>query len=418
MSERYRYIQRRCHDILEMGVYGNRFGALFDWFMVVLILANLAVITLHTVEHMAAQYERYFHWFEVISVIIFTLEYVARIWVSVVGRTGQGRSHTKMRLNYMFTPMAVIDLLAIVPFYLTFLFPALDLRFMRIFRLMRMLKLVRYSPALVSLFRVIYEERRALIATLIIMLGLTFFAASAGYYLEHQAQPHAFGSIPRAMWWALSTLTTVGYGDVVPITVAGKILGGFVMIFGLALYAIPIGIIASAFSNEIHRRDFVVRFGLVAQVPLFEDLEPETISDISRLLRSIVVEDGAVISHRGQVADGLYFIVSGEAVAILEGRELVIRQGGFFGEISLMKNTFRDITLVAKGTCRLMLLESHDFQHLLTTQPNLRLKLYHLVQKRLAEISNFGFINAVEMGELLEGHIRTYGPFTDEAAEH
>ncbi len=409
MLQNFKY---KIHDILEMGVYGNRLGAAFDWFMIGLILANVAAVALETVPEFNAQYGYYLHLFDILSVMIFTVEYLARVWVSTVGHHRSGISALKVRWNYIKSPMAIIDLLAVLPFYLAFLVPVVDLRFLRIVRLLRMLKLVRYSPALVSLLRVIYEERRALFATLLIMLGLTFIAATVGYYFEYKAQPDKFGSIPEALWWALATLTTVGYGDVVPITTMGKILGGVVMIFGLALYAIPIGIVASAFSNEIHRRDFVVRYGLVAKVPLFDGMDAETIAEISKLLRSIVVEDGAVISHKGQLADGLYFIVSGQAVAILNGKDIIISSGGFFGEISLLKDTYRDVTIVAKGTCRLMMLETQDFQHLLVMRPELRKRLYDIVDKRLSENISSGHIKPEDKVELLEKHLQTYGPFS------
>ncbi|MEN8198424.1 MAG: cyclic nucleotide-gated ion channel, partial [Pseudomonadota bacterium] len=198
------------------------------------------------------------------------------------------------------------------------------------------------------------------------------------------------------------------YGDVVPVTAAGRFIGAMTMIFGLAVYAIPIGIVASAFSSEIHRRDFVVRYGLVARVPLFEDLAPDVISEISRMLRSISVQAGTVISHRGEVADGLYILVSGEAEAEVAGRRFTIRPGGFFGEISLLRATFREVTVTALTKCRLMLLESRDFRQLLALRPEIRPRLDELVSRHLDAFVESGELTQEEREEILVSHRRRF----------
>ena len=393
--------RRRAYDVLEMGVFGDRVGVVFDRFMIMLILLNAAAVAAETVDVFYAQHKLWFDRFEIFSLSVFFVEYVARLWVSVEVLPENASPHWKQRLKYITSPFAIIDLLAILPFHLLAV-GAVDLRFLRLFRLLRLLILLRYSPALLSLGNVIYEERRALIAALIIMMGMLFFAASFAYFLERDAQPDVFGNIPQALWWAVATLTTVGYGDVVPVTVLGKILGGVMMIFGLAFYAIPIGIVASAFSREIHRRDFVVRESIVARVPLFEGLPAETVRDIARLLRSLVVEKGGVISRRGQVADGLYFLVSGEAMAYTDEGALPIRPGGFFGEVSLLKTTFREATVVARATCRMMILESHDFQHLVVMQPELKARLEHLLQSHLDEFVELGELSTLDRDEILK----------------
>ena len=269
--------RRRTYDFLEMGSFGSLAGSVFEGFMVALIIANVTAVALETVDSLWEQYANAFDTFELVSIIIFSIEFLVRLWASVE-RSDNNSSNFMSRLRFIFQPMSIVDLLAILPFYLV-LFAAPDLRFLRIFRLLRLLKLVRYSPAMSSLTRVIYAERRALFAALIIMLGLVFFAASFMYFIEKDAQPQVFGNIPQATWWALTTLTTVGYGDVVPITVYGKILGGAVMIFGLAFYAIPIGIIASGFSDEIHRREFVVPDAIIAKSGIFQDMPDEYYDD-------------------------------------------------------------------------------------------------------------------------------------------
>ncbi|MCK5042313.1 MAG: ion transporter, partial [Sphingomonadales bacterium] len=328
---------------------------------------------------------------------------LARVWVCIDNYRDQKTTSLKVRLRYITSPMAIIDFVAIMPFYLVAL-GAPDLRFLRIFRLLRLLKLVRYSHGLTTMGRVLYDERRSLTAALIIMIGATFFAATIMHFIEKDIQPDNFGSIPHSLWWAIATLTTVGYGDVVPYTGLGRLVGGMVMIFGLAFYAIPIGIVASAFTSEIHRRDFVVRYGLVARVPLFEGLDPDTISDISSMLRAIVVERGTVVSHVGEEADGMYFLVSGDAIAVFDDKRVEIAPGSFFGEISLLRKTFREVTVVAESTCKIMLLESHDFQHLLMMRPVLKERLESMVENRLGGLVEAGEISIAEKDAIQTEH--------------
>jgi hypothetical protein len=159
----------------------------------------------------------------------------------------------------------VIDLLAVLPFWLAFLLP-LDLRVLLVFRMGRFLKLARYSPAMRSLLDALYNERRALFGSFVILVGATLLAASIMHVIERHAQPDKFGTIPDAMWWAIVTLGTIGYGDVVPVTALGRLVAAITIFVGLIMVALPIGIVATAFADEIHRRDFVVTRGMVARV--------------------------------------------------------------------------------------------------------------------------------------------------------
>jgi len=397
------HIRKHVYEVLEMGEFGSRTGVFFDRFMLVMISLNVLAVAAETVDELHHQYATEFLIFEIFSVVVFSIEYLARLWVCIDNDQSSTLSNWRKRWNYVRSPMAIIDILAIIPFYLVAIVNV-DLRFLRIFRLLRLMKLVRYSHGLVSMGRVIYDERRSLIAAGIIMIGATFFAASLMYFVEKDAQPVAFGSIPASLYWAITTLTTVGYGDVTPHTGLGRLIAGLVMVFGLAFYAIPIGIVASAFTSEIHRRDFVVRYGLVARVPLFEGLDPDIVGEISRMLRAMVVDKGTVISHKGEKADGLYFIVSGDAVAYFDGREVAIPAGGFFGEISLLRKTFRDVTVVAKTSCKIMILETHDFQHLLTVRPYVKERLDELVESHLGGLVEQGELSAEEKSEIQRGH--------------
>lgn len=217
-----------------------------------LIVANVIAIMLESVVAIGAKYHREFFAFEVFSVAVFTLEYIARLVTSPTA--GATRSEAlAARLGYVFSIHGLIDLLAIAPFYLS-MFGFADLRFLRALRLFRILKLTRYSPAMAMLYRSIWRERDAITAA-VCLLAIALVVTSCGIYLcEHRAQPDAFGSIPAAIWWAVATLTTVGYGDVTPITIGGKIFGACVMILGVGMVALPTAILASTFADEMRRR--------------------------------------------------------------------------------------------------------------------------------------------------------------------
>ena len=174
-----------------------------------------------SIPEIGQAYRAWFQGFEAFSIAVFTVEYVLRVW-SAIEQTYPRYKHPLWgRLRYAASPMAVIDLLAVLPFYLSFLLP-IDLRVLRVLRLVRMFKLTRYSPAMNLLLAALREEVQAIAAALFVLLLLLVLASSLAYLAEHEAQPAAFGTIPQAMWWAIVTLTTVGYGDVVPVTPLGK----------------------------------------------------------------------------------------------------------------------------------------------------------------------------------------------------
>jgi voltage-gated potassium channel len=189
--------------------------------------------------------------FEVISVAIFTVEYLLRLWSWTENE--KYRHPFFGRLRYIFTPMALIDFFAILPFYMPMFIP-FDLRFLRglrLFRVFRLLKLGRYVKSLRTIKNVFVRKKEELLITTFSVLILLIFASSLMYFVEREAQPNKFTSIPAAMWWGISTLTTIGYGDIFPITVLGKLLGSLIAILGIGLFALPAGILASGFASEI-----------------------------------------------------------------------------------------------------------------------------------------------------------------------
>jgi len=376
--------KRITYQILESGRAPGRLHRLFELLIVALIIANVGAAALETVPKFGARYGEEFNLFERISVIIFTVEYLLRLWVCTEHLPLSHLGPIKARLRFAINPFSLIDLMAILPFYLSLFMPAFDLRVLRVFRLLRLLKLARYSPALATLGRVIADERRALSAALLIMLGLLMAAATAMFYAERFVQPEVFGSIPHALWWAVATLTTVGYGDIVPVSTIGRIVGGVVMIFGLGMFALPIGIIASGFANEIHRRDFVVTWGMVARVPLFSKLDALSVSRITNLLRARVVQPDTVIARPGDPAEFMYFIADGEVEVGLHPDPVRLQEGEFFGEMALLQGQgYRSVAIRAVTRCRLLTLNALDFEELLATDGDLRAAITAVAENRL-----------------------------------
>lgn len=214
---------------------------------------NVIAVILETVEDLSSHYALFFKSFEVFSVFIFTIEYLFRLWACTADDRFKGAMTGRAR--FAVTPLALVDLMAILPFYLPLLIP-LDLRFiraLRLFRLLRILKMGRYSRSAKTLGNVLKEKKEELIMTVVGVLILLVIASSLMYFVENAAQPRAFSSIPAAMWWGVSTLTTVGYGDIYPITPIGKFFGAIIAIFGIGMFAIPAGILASGYAEEIQK---------------------------------------------------------------------------------------------------------------------------------------------------------------------
>ncbi len=234
--------RRRIYQILELGQEGDFQSRLYDLSLIVLILLNALAVLLESVQPLADQYHVQFAWFEACSVGIFTIEYILRLWSCVENKTFQ--TGVGGRFQYATTPMALIDLFAFLPFFLSWIFP-LDLRVLRMLRLMRLirlLKLSRYSEALRALGNILVSKKEEMVITIGLGVILLTISSSLMYFAEHEAQPEVFSSIPAAMWWGVVTLTTVGYGDLYPITTLGKILGAFISVLGIGMFALPAGI--------------------------------------------------------------------------------------------------------------------------------------------------------------------------------
>ena len=382
-------LRERVYKIIEAPDPGDWSGRCFDIFMVVLIVTNVVAVVLETVGALAERYATFFWVFELVSVAIFTVEYLLRLWVSV--ESGDTRFHHPVtgRLRFALTPMALIDLAAILPFYLSWIL-VVDLRFMRVFRLFRLLKLTRYSPAIQILGAAFYSQRRTLAAAFVIIMILLVFASSVIFLLEHETQPEAFSSIPAAMWWGLATLTTVGYGDVTPVSVGGKVFGAFIMILGIGMFALPAGILASAFAAEFRKREFVVSWRMVASVPLFSHLDALRIAEIVELLEFMLVPPRCRIFEKGDSADAMYFILGGEVEVDLPPEPYRLETGAYFGEIALLKECSRVASVTTVSECQLLVLSKKNFRRLLGSDPALRQTLAKVTEERLADFANRG----------------------------
>jgi len=247
-------IKTKIYNLIETAPDDSFLKKIVNTALSVLIFLNVVAVTLESVQDISAKYNFIFKAFELFSVILFSVEYILRAWVC----TENPRYGTTFigRIRYLLTPLAIIDLLAILPFYLPLVFQV-DLRFLRairLFRLLRIFKLGRYTDALTTIISVIKSKKHELMVTVFAVIVLLVLFSSLVYFIENEAQPKVFSSIPAAMWWGAVTLTTVGYGDIYPVTALGKIFGGIIALLGIGLFALPAGILGSGFVDEIQSR--------------------------------------------------------------------------------------------------------------------------------------------------------------------
>ena len=284
------------------------------------------------------------------------------------------------------TPLAVFDLLAILPYWLAFLIPA-DLVVLRTLRLLRLAKLARHSAALDTLEVVLMNERRSLTAVLGLILVLLVIAATLMHNLEGAAQPAAFGSIPRAMYWAVITLTTVGYGDAVPVTVGGRMLAGVVALLGIGVLALPTAIIGAGFLHEMQKRSFATTAAMVARVPLFQHLTPAQLAEVTGLLRPRRLPPRFTVLRKGDAGDAMYFIDDGQLVVRTGNNRLVLGAGSYVGEMALLEGRPRAATVVTLRSCKLLELSANDFHRLLANDEHLRTTMTEEARRRNAALA-------------------------------
>jgi voltage-gated potassium channel len=233
------------------------------------------------------------------------------------------------------------------------------------------LKVVPGIPGLRQLRRVLVQESGPLLSVLVIFLMVLFLASVAVYFLERDAQPAAFGSVPAALWWAVATLTTTGYGDVVPVTPLGRLVAAFVMICGLGVFGLWTGILATGFAAETRRDNFLKTWESVSKVPFFATLGPAAIADVTHMLRTMDLPARTMIIRKGQTGDCMYFIAAGEVEVDLPGKKVRLGEGAFFGEMALLGNNVRSANITTTQVSRLLVLDLVDFRMLMARHPDM-----------------------------------------------
>lgn len=375
-------LRRRVYLVLEQGPVGDRTSVLIDRLLILLILTNLVAVALESVPDLRHSYRLIFNLIEYFSLVVFTLEYGLRLWSAVEHGPYRHLRAMRARLKYALSPAGIVDLIAVLPFWFAFTLPD-DLRILLVLRIVRFFKIARYSPAMRSLLDVLYRERRALFGCLVITLGSALVAAALMHLAEGKVQPDKLATIPDALWWAIVTIGTIGYGDVVPITALGKLIATGTIFLGLIMMALPIGIIATAFAEQIHRRDFIVTWGMIARVPLFAELDAAAISDIMELLRAQVAEAGETIVRAGDAAHSMYFIAAGEVEVVLKKERLRLGVGQFFGEVAVLRRARRSATAIALTRTNLLVLAAQDLHALMQRSPRVAQRIKDVVEKRV-----------------------------------
>ncbi len=367
-------------------LFAHEAGAADDrivWTVLVLLIAiSVSAAVLKTVPQIGTSHGALIDLILILATIGFAIEYFLRIWIAAENPGAAGAA--RERLRYVFSLPGLVDLVAAFPFALAPHF-GMDIDWLEI---VPIFKLLRHTAAFQFMLEAVYSERRVLWSAAVLMLTLLVFQSSLLYYFEREAQPDKFGSIPEAMWWGIVTLTTVGYGDVTPVTLWGKLAGGLTAVMGLCMFAIPVGIIASAFIEAVRRREFVDTWNLVAKVPLFRTLDAARIAAVAGVLRARRAERGERLIRKGDQADSMYFIVSGEVEVDQEtsapkGR---LSAGEFFGEIALIADRTRTATITALSPCKLLLLHKDDFESFMNAHPDLKDAVRVAAKRRLEEL--------------------------------
>ncbi|WP_338834928.1 cyclic nucleotide-gated ion channel [Bradyrhizobium septentrionale] len=400
-------LRDRLYELLEQDHLPHSVGARFVRLVVAIISVDVLAAILASVPEFDAQLWWLFSAIEIAAVIAFALEYAARLW-SVVGRSLRDMTPLQARLEYAFSALGVIDLLAFLPSAIALVIN--DKTALVLFGMLPFLKLVRYSTAMRSLLAALHAERRTLFGCVVILTGAVLLFASLLYAIEHRVQPDKFGTMPQAMWWAIVTLGTVGYGDVVPVTPLGRIVTVVAIVVGFAMIALPVAIISTAFADEVRRRDFVVTWGMLARVPLFSHLNAADIADIMRLLRSQTIE-GEVLVRRGDPASSMYFITAGEVEIDLPSQLVKLADGAFFGEIALLRRTNRSGTVTATRKTKLLVLDAQDFHALIERMPALAAHVRETAEARLADPLTAG--GDLAAGEIAQAPGETDGGIRD-----
>jgi len=354
--------------------------------VVLAIAAALGSAMIETVAGIGPELAASVVWLRSFVFVAFTAEFALRLWIAPEAKAGvAAKSDLHARGRYLLSFLGIIDLIAVLPGWLALILPVPP-EWFEVVAALSLFKLGRLLPALPLIGAVVAREARSLLAVVAAMSIMLVIASTFMYLLERNAQPELFSSIPHSLWWGIVTMATVGYGDMAPVTALGRLFGGFTMLLGIAMFAVPAGILASGFAEEMKRRDFVVTWQLVADVPLFAKLDASRIAAIARLLKPEIVSTSHVIVHRGDPAHAMFFIMEGEVEVDVQPTPVRLKPGQFFGEIALLRDLHRTATVTAVKECRLLTLDVVDFRKLMTQYPDLKRQVEAVAEERQVAI--------------------------------
>jgi voltage-gated potassium channel len=350
--------------------------------LTVLAVNELAVIA-GTVPEVAAQHALALSLIALVAAATFAVEYALRLWSAVELPFLSERRDWFARLAYARRPMAVIDLAAVISAIAGLLFP--EIAAIQALRLVAFLKVARYSSGLQSLGLVIAEESSALFGAFLVILCLLLFTGAGIWLIERHAQPDRLATLPETLWWAIVTLATVGYGDLVPVTALGKLFTAVMILVGIAVFALPLGVIVTGFTQMVARRDFLVTWGQLARVPVFAGLDAAAIAAIMDMLHSHTYEAGEEIVREGEPAQSMYFIAKGEVAVNVNSGEVRLGPGEFFGEMAILEGRVHRHVVTALTRCRLLVLRREDFNRLGRLHPEILARVRKTAEQRRIE---------------------------------
>tara|TARA_B100001113_G_scaffold40792_1_gene28913 strand:+ start:4731 stop:5774 length:1044 start_codon:yes stop_codon:yes gene_type:complete len=342
----------------------TKLKAFFDKFIGALIFLNILHQVISSMD--LSQYQSlliYGETFYQISMMIFLGELLFRLYI-------------ERRLGFL----NVMDGMVLMNY---FLIGILDLRIFRLFRFFDIFSRTRILLPSNTLFKTIHVQRHSLLGSLFLVLSVLLLFSTIMYFVEREAQPDKFGSIPLAIWWGMETLTTVGYGDVHPITPLGKVLGTLTMLLGIGMFALPAAILGSAYYEEMQKRNFLVTFEAILEVPLFEEMPIKALSKINEKLDAVLLPPNEAVFEKGEEADSMYIIESGRAQVELD-TPVVLEKGDYFGEMGLVNNNPRTATITTLEEVKLLQLKKEDLEELFDEHP----ALFQAIEAKLDAINS------------------------------
>tara|TARA_Y100000766_G_C18870377_1_gene587953 strand:+ start:173 stop:1216 length:1044 start_codon:yes stop_codon:yes gene_type:complete len=342
----------------------TKLKAFFDKFIGALIFLNILhqVISSMDLSHYQSLLV-YGETFYQISMVIFLGELLFRLYI-------------ERRLGFL----NVMDGMVLMNY---FLIGILDLRIFRLFRFFDIFSRTRILLPSNTLFKTIHVQRHSLLGSLFLVLSVLLLFSTIMYFVEREAQPDKFGSIPLAIWWGMETLTTVGYGDVHPITPLGKVLGTLTMLLGIGMFALPAAILGSAYYEEMQKRNFLVTFEAILEVPLFEEMPIKALSKINEKLDAVLLPPNEAVFEKGEEADSMYIIESGRAQVELD-TPIILEKGDYFGEMGLVNNNPRTATITTLEEVKLLQLKKEDLEELFDEHP----ALFQAIEAKLVAINS------------------------------